>query len=107
MSSYYKVDENRINVLREFADKLKDVQELNALCMLYALRSMQEVDEDMIKDGEIGPEHLLDKHGCEARAWSFLEDTVCEIEMAEVAKANDLGDYSIQVVPVVTIVKSI
>lgn len=102
MSSYYTVDENRIRQLREVADKLGCMQELQALCMLYVLRTMQESDEDLLRDGGIdGPEFLPNKQDCEDRAAMFLEDMICESELMEVAKSNNLGDYSITAVPVV------
>ena len=107
MSNYYKVDENRIRMLRSVADQLGCVQELQALCMLYGLRSMQGAAEDMLKGGDIDADDLPNKAGCEEQAAEFLHDTLCNEEFMEVARVNDLGDYSIKVVPIVTIVKSI
>lgn len=106
-STYYQVPADRIVELRKIADGLRDTQELNALCMLYGLRSMQQCDEDMLKGGDVEPQHLLGKEDCEDRAASFLEDTICTAEMMAVARVNELGDYSIKVVPIVTLVKSI
>jgi len=107
MSSYYKVDANRIIKLREIADNLRNVQELQALCMLYGLRSMQGAAEDMMSCGESDADDLPNKAGCEEQAAEFLHDTLCNEEFMEVARVNDLGDYSIKVVTIATIVKSI
>jgi hypothetical protein len=94
--SYYTLPADRINELREIADSLQCAQDLQALVMLYGLRSMQGADEDLLKVGEVTAEDMLDRAGCNLRAAEFLEDTLCKAEFAEICRANDLGDYSLE-----------
>ncbi len=110
--SYNTIEPERIITLRFIADTIKDTTELNALALMFGLRTMQEAEEDMVTRGDgtvdlAQIDELGGREECYARAMDYIDDTVNSYEMKAIIADNDFGDYSLKAVATVTLKRSI
>lgn len=104
-ASYFRVDSARIAELRKVADTL-NTNDMLALTMMWSLRNIQEMNIDMVSDGDVDPNELdQTKDGMALMAADMACDIITPEDLRAVARINDLGDYSVEFVKKIVAVR--